>query len=187
MPRPARYTVDQLLDAAATLLADEGPAAVTMSAVARAVGAPSGSMYHRFPSRAALCGELWVRTETRFHSGVTAALSEPADPQTRCVAAAQFTVRWCREHPTEAQVLLAGADALAAADWPEHLTAASQRLHRRLRHHMKEVPAERGRVNAAVVDIPYAVVRRHLLAKQAIPSGADSIVADCARALVPAG
>jgi len=66
MPRPARYTVDELLDAAAALLTDGGPTAVTMSAVARAVGAPSGSMYHRFPTRAALCGGLWIRTEERF-------------------------------------------------------------------------------------------------------------------------
>ena len=187
MPRPARYTVDQFLDAAATLLADDGPSAVTMSAVARAVGAPSGSMYHRFPTRAALCGELWIRTEERFGSGVTAALSEEGGAQTRCVAAAQFTVRWCREHPSEAQVLLAGPDALAAADWPEHLTAARRRLHRRLRQLLKEVPADQDRVNAAIVDIPYAVVRRHLLAIQVIPPSADGIVADCARALIPRG
>ena len=187
MPRPARYSVDQLLDAAAILLADEGPAAVTMSAVARAVGAPSGSMYHRFPTRAALCGELWIRTEERFHSGVAEALSGAGDPQTRCVDAARFTVRWCREHPNEAQVLLAGADALAAADWPEHLTAARRRLHRRLRQLMKDVPADTDRLTAAVVDVPYAVVRRHLLAKQAIPASADGIVADCARALIPPG
>ena len=58
MPRPARFTLDELLDAAAALLAADGPAAVTMSAVARAAHAPSGSMYHRFPTRAALCGEL---------------------------------------------------------------------------------------------------------------------------------
>ena len=57
MPRPAIFTLDELLDAAAALLAADGPSAVTMSAVARAAGAPSGSMYHRFPTRAALCGE----------------------------------------------------------------------------------------------------------------------------------
>jgi AcrR family transcriptional regulator len=187
MPRPARYSVDELLDAAVMLLADEGPSAVTMSAVARTVGAPSGSMYHRFPTRAALCGELWIRTEERFHFGVTEALSGAEDPQTRCVAAARFTVRWCREHPNEAQVLLAGADALAAVDWPEHLTAARRRLHRRLRQLMKDVPGDTDRVTAAVVDVPYAVVRRHLLAKQAVPASADDIVADCARALIPPG
>ena len=71
MPRPASFTLDELLDAAAALLAADGPAAVTMSAVARAAGAPSGSMYHRFPTRAALCGELWIRTEERFHAGLS--------------------------------------------------------------------------------------------------------------------
>jgi hypothetical protein len=48
------------------------------------------------------------------------------------------------------------------------------------------VPAEPDRVNAAVIDIPYAVVRRHLIARQAIPASADAIVEDCARALIPA-
>jgi hypothetical protein len=34
---------------------------------------------------------------------------------------------------------------------------------------------------------PYAVVRRHLVARRAIPASADAIVADCARALISAG
>lgn len=184
MPRPARFSADELLDAAAALLADDGPAAVTMSAVARAVGAPSGSIYHRFPSRAALCGELWMRTEERFVAGIVAALSEPGDPPTRCVAAARFTVRWCREHPNEAQVLLAGAEALAAADWPEPLQGRRRRTRRSLQRSLKGVPADADRVSAAVIDVPYAVVRRHLLAGRVIPASADAIVADCARALL---
>src|SRR5258705_3808787 len=130
MPRPALFTVDELLDAAAALLAADGPSAVTMSAVARAANAPSGSMYHRFPTRAALCGELWMRTEELFHAGVSAALATSQDPQTRCVAAARFTVQWCRDHPVEAQVLLTGADAMDTADWPHELTSRCQRLHR---------------------------------------------------------
>jgi AcrR family transcriptional regulator len=187
MPRPARYSVDDLLDAAAQVLADQGPAAVTMSAVARAVGAPSGSMYHRFPTRAALCGELWMRTEERFHAGFGEALSAAGDPQARCVDAARFTVQWCRDNPDEAQVLLAGADALGAAEWPEPLTARRRRLHRKLRGLLAGLPADADRVNAAVIDIPYAVVRRHLLAGQKIPPSAEAVVADCARALIPAG
>lgn len=184
MPRPARFSADELLDAAAVLLADDGPAAVTMSAVARAVGAPSGSLYHRFPSRAALCGELWTRTEERFHAGFTATLSGPGDPQTRCVAAARFVVRWCREHPAEAHVLLAGADALGVAGWPPEVLSRHRRLNRELRKALSAVPADADRVTAAVVDIPYAVVRRHLLARRAVPVGAEAIVADCARALL---
>lgn len=184
MPRPALFTLDGLLDAAAALLAADGPSAVTMSAVARAAGAPSGSMYHRFPTRAALCGELWLRTEGRFHAGVTAALATLADPQGRCVAAARFTVQWCRDHPVEAQVLLVGADALGAADWPDELTSRRKRLHRALRRILAGMRADPDRVNAAVIDIPYAVVRRHLMARHAIPPSADAIVEDCARALI---
>jgi AcrR family transcriptional regulator len=184
MPRPTRYSVDELLDAAAALLAADGPAAVTMSAVARATGAPSGSMYHRFPTRAVLCGELWMRTEERFHAGFTSALSASDDPQERCVAGARHTVQWCRDHPVEAQVLLAGADALCLADWPDDLAARRRRLHRKLRRLLSGLHPDSDRVNAAVIDIPYAVVRRHLLARQAIPASADAMVEDCARALI---
>jgi AcrR family transcriptional regulator len=187
MPRPALFTLDELLDAAAALLADDGPSAVTMSAVARAVNAPSGSMYHRFPTRAALCGELWLRTEERFHAGFTAALSSASNPQQRCVAAARFTVQWCREHPVEAQVLLTGADALGLAEWPDELTSRRKRLHRALRRNLAGLPADPDRINAAVIDIPYAVVRRHLMAGQSIPASADAIVEQCVLALIPPG
>jgi AcrR family transcriptional regulator len=186
MPRPARFTLDELLDAAAALLAADGPSAVTMSAVAREARAPSGSMYHRFPTRAALCGELWIRTEERFHAGLNAALATSEEPQARCVHAARYTVQWCRDRPVEAQVLLTGAEALGAADWPDELTTRRKRLHRALRRTLARLTADQDRVNAAVIDIPYAVVRRHLIAGQAIPASADAIVEQCARALIPA-
>lgn len=184
MPRPARYTSDVLLDAAAELLAAEGPAAVTMSAVARATGAPSGSLYHRFPTRAALCGELWVRTEERFQERLLEALSSVDDAQQRCVAGALHTLQWCRENPVQAQVLLAGPDELALGEWPEPIGGRRKRLQRRLRRALSDIPGDGGRLNAALIDVPTAIVRRHLRARQAIPVSADEIVADCARALI---
>lgn len=187
MPRPARYSVDELLDAAAALLATEGPAAVTMSAVARAVGAPSGSVYHRFPTRAALCGELWIRTEERFQGGFVDALGSPGGTADRCVAAARFTVQWCRAHPVEAHVLLAGPDALDRTAWPDAVAIRRAGLHRAVNRVMRELDADPDRLRAALVDVPYAVVRRHLLAGQTIPASADAIVEDCARALISGG
>jgi len=184
MPRPARYTVDVLLDAAAELLAADGPAAVTMSAVARSTGAPSGSVYHRFPTRAALCGELWVRTEERFQEGLIEALTGDDDPQQRCVAGALRIVAWCREHPIEAQVLLAGPNELGIGDWPDTVSGRRKRLQRKLRKVLGDLPDDGGRVSAAVIDVPYAIARRHLRARQTIPASADEIVADCARALI---
>ncbi len=187
MPRPARYSVDTLLDVAAELLAAEGPSAVTMSAVARAAGAPSGSVYHRFPTRAALCGELWLRTEERFQEALIDALSEGRGAQQRCVAGALRIVQWCRENSTEAQVLLAGPHELGLGDWPDPIAGRRKRLQRKLRKAMAGLPDEEGRVSAAVIDVPGAIVRRHLRARQSIPASADTIVADCARALIPPG
>ena len=198
MPRPARYSVDALLDAAAALLAADGPAAVTMSAVARAVGAPSGSVYHRFPTRAALCGGLWLRTEERFQGGFTDALASPGDVggaseatggvTARCVAAARFTVQWCRTHPDEAQVLLAGADALGRSEWPDSATKRRDEVHRTLQRALDgirdEIDVDPDRLRAALMDVPYAVVRRYLVARQTIPHSADEIVEDCTRALI---
>ena len=131
-----------------------------------------------------MCGELWMRTEERFQGGFTAALSAPGDTETRCIAAARFVVSWCRDHPDEAQVLLAGPDALSAAQWPAELVARHRRLNRELRKTLSAVPADSDRLTAAVVDIPYAVVRRHLLAHRPIPASAEVIVADCARTLL---
>jgi AcrR family transcriptional regulator len=184
VPRPPRYTVDEILDAAAALLAADGPAAVTMSAVARAVGAPSGSMYHRFPTRVALCAELWIRTEERFQTGFVAALTSTGDTSTRCVAAALFSVQWCREHPDEARVLLVGAEALGRSEWSDSLLARREPLRRTLTRRMADVPVDQDRLRAALVDVPYAIVRRYLVARQTIPVSADAIVEDCARALL---
>ena len=84
-------------------------------------------------------------------------------------------------------MLLTGADALGAADWPVELTRRRKRLHRALHAALVEVSADADRVNAALIDIPYAVVRRHLIARHTIPASADPIVEDCARALIPSG
>jgi AcrR family transcriptional regulator len=184
VPRPARYSVDELLDAAAALLAADGPAAVAMSAVARTVGAPSGSVYHRFPTRAALCGDLWMRTEERFQHGFLETLDSSDDVTVRCVAAALFTVQWCREHTDEAQVLLAGADALGRSEWPSVVTERRVHLHRTLNRSLATLAVDPDRLHAALVDVPYGVVRRYLVARQSIPRSADDIVADCVRALV---
>jgi AcrR family transcriptional regulator len=189
MPRPQRYNTDVLLDAAAAILAADGPAAVTMSAVARATGAPSGSMYHRFPTRAALCGQLWLRTQERFHGGFMAALATEQDRQNKCVAAARFTVSWCRQAPIDAQVLLVGADALGRPYWPSSARRRYDTMRRELDQALRGLrpPHDGDRVAAAVVDIPHGIVRRHLLAGTTIPASAGDIVEDCARALVPHG
>jgi AcrR family transcriptional regulator len=181
--RPASYDVDSFLDAAADLVAASGPAAVTMTAVARAAGASSGSIYHRFADRSTLLAALWLRTLGRFHIGLLAALG--TDPPVEAAPlAARHVVDWACDHPAEARVLLAGASAFGSAEWPQsardEAAAAQSTLEaavRRLARRMHATSAEDyERLVLAVVDLPYAVVRRHLSSNRPLrPSVADLV------------
>ncbi|QIZ35671.1 TetR/AcrR family transcriptional regulator [Saccharopolyspora sp. ASAGF58] len=190
MGRPPRHDADRLLDAAVALAAETGPRGVTMAAVARAAGAPSGSVYHRFPDRAALLSALWLRTVTRFQEGVFAALG--GSPQDAAVTMARHAVEWCREHPDEARVLLAGPGDFGLAEWPsgarERLTAGNARLEKALadlaRRLGKADERGRSRVRLAVIDLPYAVVRRYLVRGEPIPALEVGTVGDAVRDLL---
>src|SRR5262245_50905391 len=58
MPRLAKFHDAQFLDAARRVVSRQGPSGATISAIAQAIGAPTGSLYHRFPSRDVLLGEV---------------------------------------------------------------------------------------------------------------------------------
>lgn len=193
MARPRRYDRSALVDHAAALVAAGGPSAVTMTAVARASGAPSGSVYHRFPRRSSLLAELWLRTVEDFQDGFLAALAG-GDPVEACVAAAQQVLRWSAEHPDSAAVLLHGEAAFGPDEWSpaDRERAAANR--ERLRIAIAAVvgrlglPDERAdRVTLAVVDVPYAIVRRHGGDPSGIPDDAVGAVERCVRALLGAG
>ena len=107
MGRPTLHPTEHLLDTAAALAVEQGPARVTMAAVARAAGAPSGTLYHRFENRGALLGAVWLRTVHSFHDGYLQALGD--DPGVEgCVAAARYVITWSRVHEA-GFVLLQGA------------------------------------------------------------------------------
>lgn len=192
MGRPAKHDRDQLLDAAAALVERSGPAAATMSAVAKAVGAPSGSVYHRFPDRASLLSALWLRSLTRFHAGLHEVLREEP-PRAAARAAAAYAVTWSRDNLTDAAVLLAGARELGEHDWPPTAREATDQTNTAimtaitdLAHRLgARTPTEVDRVVLAIVDIPYTLVRRHLRTEGTIPTHAPELAAEAADALLP--
>ncbi len=103
MARSAQYTADQLLDAAGQAVLEHWRAA-TVRHVLDLTGAPSGSVYHRFPTRHALFGALWERSIRRFHAGLLQAMAHP-DPHEALHAATVHIPRYCREHPTDAKAM----------------------------------------------------------------------------------
>ncbi|MGC0421627.1 TetR/AcrR family transcriptional regulator [Embleya sp. AB8] len=200
MARPPRFDTNQLLDAAVRLAAMSGPAGVTMSAVAKEVGAPSGSVYHRFAGRTALLAEVWLRTVESFQEGYFKALEADIDidAQRAGRAAARHVVAWSRAHPQEAAVLLYGAEDFGRADWSEEYVHRAERGNHRVRTALESLTAALGsespqateRVAIALIDLPLSLVRRHLRAGTPLPAHAEALAEECTAALLvplPAG
>ena len=82
---------------------------VTIAQIAAEVGAPTGSIYHRFPFRDHLLIRLWLRAIRRFHMGLLAAPD--------ITATSRHIPQFCRNHPIDAQVmtLFWHADLIATA------------------------------------------------------------------------
>ncbi|NUW39035.1 TetR/AcrR family transcriptional regulator [Nonomuraea rhodomycinica] len=183
MGRPGKFTEDLILDAATAITAEEGPAAATMAAIAGRLGAPTGSIYHRFASRDLLMAALWLRGVRRFQHGVIEALAA-GDVE----AAALHTPRWCRDHLAEAATVLLHRRELVAR-WPGELAGELEGVNTGLSAALDVCAARlpgvgRERLVFAVVDLPYGAVRRHLLARQPPPPLVDELVARACRAVL---
>ncbi len=189
MGRTAKFTPEQFIDAALDLVAAHGPAAVTMSALANRLGAPVGSVYHRFASRDALLARLWLQIVQSFQKGFLNALRHEGG-----LEAALYTPRWVRAHPKEAKLLLVyRREELISDPWPEEIRTRAASVARELdagiRQFARQVlgsgakPALR-RVQFALIDVPYAAVRRSLIADEALPQEVDQMVSETYTAIV---
>lgn len=184
MGRPAKFDEGRILDAALAVAAEDGPGAATIGAIAKRLGAPSGSLYHRFGSRDLLLASLWIRTVRRFQGGYVAALGR-GDAE----AAALHTPRWSRERPDEAAVLLLYRRQDLAATWPTELAddlgALNAEVTRALDGFIaRHAGVERERLVFATIDVPYGAVRRHLLDGRPPPAIVDELVAATCRAVL---
>lgn len=103
MARPPKFTTDQILDAARDAVMDRWRDA-TVADVAERVGAPVGSIYHRFPSRDALFGALWARSIRRFHEGLSEA-AQLGDPRAAMAELTRHIPRFCRANPGDGKAM----------------------------------------------------------------------------------
>ncbi|OBG52047.1 MULTISPECIES: TetR/AcrR family transcriptional regulator [unclassified Mycobacterium] len=169
MAPPRKHETDVILDAARALVLDGGPRAASVAAIAKASGAPAGTLYHRFGNRDGILTAAWLRALERFQARALAADGEtPADT---AVAMAVSAVGFARELPDDARLLLtirpgdllddepdaAFQQTLAAMNAPltERIAVLARQLYGNNR------PRSVDAVARAVADLPYAVVRRH--------------------------
>src|SRR5262245_24800318 len=193
MPRPSRFSDAQILDATAAIVAADGPSAATIGAIGHMLKAPSGSIYHRFASRDVLLGRLWLRKAAFFQDRFAAALADP-DPFKAGLAAALSMPRAVREDFAGARImLLHRRDGFLDGDWPLEMACEAIRLKQQVDDAMNEiarrlfgrVSAEALRlVNFAIIDVPFAAVRRHVAVNELPPRSLEELIARTYAALI---
>lgn len=168
MGRAAKYSEEDMLDAALALVAEDGAHAATAVAVAKRLGAPSGSVYHRFASRDLILATLWVRTVRRFQRGFLDVLADPV-LLTAARGAVQHVLRWSTDHPAEAKLLTLYRRKDLIALWPEQLGEDLATLNDEVARSVKGFATSYfgaanavtlGRAQFALIEIPYAAARR---------------------------
>ncbi|HET6664799.1 MAG TPA: helix-turn-helix domain-containing protein [Acidimicrobiales bacterium] len=191
MGRTAIYDEDTILEAATAHIAAHGGRA-SVAALARSIGAPSGSIYHRFASRDALIAAVWLRALRSFQGDFLAALDHP-DVDQAALAAARHVPEWCAESLDQAMVLHRYRIEDLVATWPAELAPDRDTLNAELfaslrRHSANRYGSASGsaldRTTFALVDVPGAAVRRFLDRHEAPPPWSVDAVGSAALAIL---
>jgi AcrR family transcriptional regulator len=169
------------LAAARALVCERGPSAVTVDSVAQRLKAPKGSFYHRFASRDALLGELWLKTVLAYQEGFVAAI-EAGDG----LAAALHTPAWARLHLDDARLLLLySRHDFVQGEWPATLKRGvrdqAQRFEACLTSFARDAfgrsgPAQLRRAAFVLAEVPIAVVKPHLERREPPPPLVDELI-----------
>lgn len=185
MPRRAKFPAISILDAAAGLVAADGPGAATIAAIASTLGAPSGSIYHRFASRDVLLGRLWLGKAAYFQGRFATALGH-ADPLVAGLAGALSLPRAARDDLRGARlILLHRREDFASEGWPAEMVAEAAGLKRRADEALtalsQRIFGETGArtlhiLRFAVLEVPLAAVRRHVEANEPPPAIVDELI-----------
>ncbi|OHV04186.1 TetR/AcrR family transcriptional regulator [Mycobacterium talmoniae] len=191
MAPPRKHETDVILDATRALVLADGPRAASVAAIAKASGAPAGTLYHRFGNRDGILTAAWLRALERFQSRAMAAAGDTATET--AVAMAVAAVRFARELPEDARLLLTIRpgdllDGEPDAAFRETLAGMNAPLLHRVDDLARQLYGSTGprpvhAVARAVADLPYAVVRRHAYDAE-LPSWLEDDVAAAARALL---
>src|SRR5262249_33035148 len=185
MPRIAEFDEEQILAAAGHLVAAHGPAGATIGAIARAVGAPTGSIYHRVDSRDHVRAEGWLRTAAVVQDAFFQRLAGP-DPRGAGLAAALSIAERVREKPHEARLLLLHRrEDFVDRGWPRAMRRRAEALGRQVEAELRAFSGRLcGRDDArtarmvafAVLEAPVAAVRRPVAAHEPPPTSVDALI-----------
>ncbi len=166
-----------------------------MAAIAQQLGAPTGSIYHRYRSRELLLAELWLSVVEEFQAGVLAELDQEDSLQAG-IAAAQFMPRWVRANMREARLLLVHhREDFVEGAWPDELVHRATALAPQIggglkkfcRRHWGSVSSKAmRRARFALLDVPHGAVKPYVREGREPPPLIDELIRDtCVGVLKP--
>lgn len=182
MPRPRVHDIDEVLDTAERLVAEQGAERLTVRKLSAESGVPNGAIYHAFGSLAVLRGRMWLRAATEFLDLQSELIDEalgtttgtPSDAALDAmVAAADAVAVYAERRPAAARMLLTvRREQLLGPDLPGELADALLGLDRRLVADVlcRLAQAMWGRrdgpsvevITTCVVDLPTALLKREI-------------------------
>jgi AcrR family transcriptional regulator len=193
MPRPAKYDEKRILKAAAALVAAQGPASATITAIGSAIGAPNGSIYHRFRSRDELLGRLWLSKARFFQDRWVDAVQVP-DPREAGLQAALSLPRAVRSDFEGARImLLHRREDFLSQGWPPEMRREAKRLAKQASDALVDITRRlfgqntnptRQIATFATLDLPYSAIRRFVGAGEMPPALIDDLIAKAYAAII---
>jgi len=94
-----------LLDAATKVFLDHGFTAASMDLVRQQAGVSNGSLYHHYPTKAALADALYAYTLRDFHATLLIPLKAGATAESAVKGLIRAYVQWVVKHPERARLL----------------------------------------------------------------------------------
>jgi AcrR family transcriptional regulator len=177
------------LAAARALAFERGPDAVTVDSITQRMNAPKGSFYHRFPSRDALLGELWLTTVLAYQKGFLACV-DAGD----WLGAALHTPAWARLHVDDARLLLLySRHDFVQGDWPTSLKRGVRDQAERFEACLASLaryafgragPGQLRRAAFVLAEVPIAAVRPHLERREPPPPLVDELISKTYYAII---
>jgi AcrR family transcriptional regulator len=194
MGRNAKYDRAGISAAALELVASGGPQAATVAAIADRLGAPTGSIYHRFRSREVLLAELWMGVVEGFQNGFVAELMAEGEVMDAALRAAHYIPRWVRGNMSESRLLLLHRrEDFVGGGWPEELVeraaALEPQMSECLRAYCRRAFASTSKANLrraryALLDAPYGAVKPYVEAGKPPPRLVDELLGETVRAVL---
>jgi AcrR family transcriptional regulator len=188
MGRQPHISDTALRAAAARVAGRQGLGRTTIHAIAKEAGVPTGSIYHRVPSRAALLADVWLEAADRFGGEFLGRL-EAAASVDEAAETALLTPRFARDDPAAGVILFVHRRDDFLEDAPLESKARAAKLTAGLRDGLaaaarRLLPGDRRgreRFALALIGVPYGAVRTFL--PQAIPPAElDPVIRAAARA-----